>query len=94
MRKLLRRQFLIKGTQALSAVTLIPVAAKSAQQCVELESEELRDSLNYQDPAPDPKQQCKDCGFFELKAAPCGYCMIMTGPVNSSAHCESWSSAK
>jgi hypothetical protein len=93
MGKLLRRHFLIRSTQALSAVTLIPIVAK-AEQCVEVESEELRESLNYQDPGPDPQRHCKDCGFFELKSAPCGYCMIMTGPVSSSAYCESWSSAK
>ena len=93
MGKLLRRHFLIKSTQVLSAATLIPVVAK-AQQCVDVQSEELRESLNYQDPGPDPQQQCKACGFFEMKSAPCGYCMIMTGPVNASAHCESWSSAQ
>jgi len=93
MGNLLRRHFLIKGTQVLSALTLIPVVAK-AQQCVEGSSEELRESLNYQDPGSDPEQHCKDCGFFELKSAPCGYCVIMTGPVNSSGHCESWSSAE
>lgn len=93
MGKVLRRHFLIRGTQMLSAVTLVPVIAR-AQQCVELASEELRESLNYQDPGPEPNMQCKDCGFFEMKNAPCGYCQIMTGPVSATAHCDSWSSAK
>jgi hypothetical protein len=90
MRKVLRRDFIIRGTQVLSAFTLVPLTAK-AQQCVDVSSEELRESLNYQDPGPDPKKHCKDCGFFQLESAPCGQCMIMTGPVSSSAYCESWS---
>ena len=90
MGKVLRREFIFKGTQLLSAFTLIPAVAK-AQQCVETSSEELRESLNYQDPGPDPNKHCEDCGFFQLDKAPCGQCMIMTGPVAASAYCESWS---
>jgi High potential iron-sulfur protein len=91
MGKLLRRDFIMRSTQVLSVAALIPITAKAQQQCVEVSSEELRESLNYQDPGPDPKKHCKDCGFFQLDRAPCGQCQIMTGPVNASAYCDSWS---
>lgn len=90
MEKIRRRDVVLRGAQAVTVFSLLPLAAR-AQQCVEPSSESLRESLNYQDPSPDPAQPCQGCGFFELKAGTCGHCQIMSGPVNASAHCDSWS---
>ena len=43
------------------------------------------------EPSPNPEQPCAKCSFFTPDKAPCGNCMIMTGPVSSNGHCDSWS---
>jgi hypothetical protein len=91
MGKLLRREVILRGVQVVSAFSLLPLAAKAAGQCVEPSSESLRESLHYKDPGDDPARHCKDCGFFNVEAAPCGNCMIMSGPVSANAYCDSWS---
>ena len=95
MEKPTRREVLLRGVSFVSAVSLLPLAgrAQSAEPaCVRVDSEPLRESLSYADPSPDPAISCRNCGFFTAKgAAGCGDCMIMSGPVNATAHCESWS---
>ena len=91
MGKLLRREVILRGVQVVSAFSLLPLAARADQQCVEPSSDSLRESLHYQDPGPEPARHCKDCGFFELQENPCGHCMIMSGPVSANAYCDSWS---
>ena len=94
MEKPTRREVLLRGVSFVSAVSLLPLAgrAQSAEPaCVLVDSEPLRESLSYADPAPDPAKSCLVCGFFTAKGgAGCGACMIMIGPVNVSASCESW----
>jgi hypothetical protein len=91
MGKLLRREVILRGVQAVSVFTLLPLTTRAAEQCVDASSESLRESLHYQDPGPDQARHCKDCGFFAMEQAPCGPCQIMTGPVSANAHCDSWS---
>lgn len=91
MGKLLRREVILRGVRMVSALSLLPLTVKAAEQCVEPSSESLRESLHYQDPGADPAKHCKDCGFFSLEQAPCGNCQIMSGPVSANAHCDSWS---
>ena len=91
--KLPRREVLRSGLQVLATVAALPLAVarvRAAQSCVEPASESLRASLHYADPAPVAAQSCSTCGFFEPGKAPCGNCMIMSGPVGSSGHCDSW----
>jgi hypothetical protein len=80
--------------QLASTFVLLRSAARAQAQtsCVDPSSESLRESLNYHDPSSNPDEPCKGCGFFSVSEASCGYCMIMTGPVSSTAHCDSWSS--
>lgn len=91
MGKLPRREVILRGVRVVSALSLLPLAVKAAEQCVDPSSESLRESLNYQDPGEDPAQHCQDCGFFSLEEDPCGNCQIMSGPVSRNAHCDSWS---
>jgi len=88
-----RRKALIRGLQILSAAAVIPLAARragAAEACVEPASESLRSALHYADPSPNAEQPCMKCGFFTPDKAPCGNCMIMTGPVSEKGHCDSW----
>jgi hypothetical protein len=82
--------------QIMSASALASLAfpaAQAADTCTESESQSLRDSLHYKDPAPDSKQSCGACAFFSEEDAKqsCGNCMIMSGRVSRSGHCDSWS---
>lgn len=90
-----RRDTLRRGLNIMSLAAALFFShgrADAADVCVKPESEPLRTSLHYADPAPDPKQACKACGFFSAEEkSNCGRCMIMTGPVNANAHCDSWS---
>lgn len=95
MEKVPRRELIRGGLAMLCALPVMGTAR--AGQCVQESSEPLRESLNYQDPGPDPQQHCRDCGFFDAANATqqgCGHCMIMTGPVAASAWCESWSTGE
>jgi len=93
MKKLCRREVLQRGAGVFAALTVLPlarVASAAEPACVEPDSESLRESLSYVDPAKAAEQSCRTCGFFEGTTA-CGNCQIMTGPVNATAHCEAWS---
>lgn len=94
MNRIDRRSFLrrtlagLGGAAALAATTRAPAAELA---CVESDSEPLRGSLNYADPAPDAAKACRGCGYFrgEPKSA-CARCDIMSGPVSATGHCDSW----
>lgn len=95
MEKTTRRAVLLRGIKVVSALAVLPVAARvhaAEPACVEIASEPLRESLNYADPSPYPEKTCDNCGFFRPNGdASCGRCDIMTGPTNGTAWCESWS---
>ena len=91
-----RRDLIRRGLLVLWATTTLPLVARQARaadSCVNPASESLRKSLHYAEKAADPAQPCKACGFFapqDDKPA-CGNCMIMSGPVDATGHCDSWS---
>jgi len=88
-----RRKVLETGLLLVPAVALVPSLAKAAGACAD-PSDSLRSSLHYVEMAPDAKQTCGDCGFFEAdagNAAACGNCKIFNGPANPKGHCDSWS---
>jgi hypothetical protein len=95
MDKSTRRDVILRGIKFVSAVPLLPLVARGQNAglaCVRIDSEPLRESLNYADPSPHPGMSCSGCGFFQPHGdASCGNCMIMTGPTNGTAYCESWS---
>jgi len=95
MKKTTRRDIIACGIKLVAVAPLLPVAGRvhaAEPACVMVDSEPLRESLSYMDPSPDPARPCRDCGFFKPEGnAGCGYCDIMTGPVNGTANCESWS---
>jgi hypothetical protein len=77
----------------LAAAPAFMRAATAADSCVDAQSESLRASLHYASTSPVPNQNCGACGFFtgnDAKPA-CGNCQIMSGPVDSTGHCDSWS---
>jgi len=93
-----RRALLAHGLKLpLGGFLLAATAAHAADKaCVDMErldegQKSIRESLKYTDTAPDPKTTCATCGFFEPTSAGCGNCMIFSGPVAATAHCESWS---
>src|SRR5690606_5426868 len=90
-----RRRFLFRGMQLISAAAILPGLRAEGQTCVDPASESLRRSLQYQDPAQDPTRTCFECAFFtedkDDGTESCGKCLIVSGPVNASAWCESWS---
>jgi hypothetical protein len=96
MNQLPRRAFLrsaatLAATAAL-APQLIPLA-RAADSCTDPASEALRVSMNYVSKAADTAQSCVTCGFFAAEEAKpdCGDCQIMSGPVDATGHCDSWS---
>ena len=95
MKKPTRREVLVRGVTFLSTASLLTLATRTKaadSTCVQLESQPLREALNYADPAPDAALSCRNCSFFTVKASSsCGPCVIMSGPVNATARCESWS---
>jgi hypothetical protein len=91
-----RRVVLRRALQVSAALVVAPAAlrrAHAADSCVDPDSESLRNSLHYASSAKDPKQACKLCSYFtaDTKKAACGNCMIMSGPVDQTGHCDSWS---
>jgi hypothetical protein len=68
-------------------------AARAAGSCVQPESEALRTSVNYVEPAADPAVACAHCAFFTADPAggACGSCQILSGPVDATGHCDSFS---
>lgn len=93
MTGLTRRQLLI-GTLPLGVAGLaLARTARAAEACVQPDSEALRASLNYAGAAADPAASCAHCAFFTADAAggPCGECKIMSGAVDATGHCDSFS---
>src|SRR4051812_22924110 len=104
MRELHRREILCRGLKLLTAAAALPLAASrvsAATSCTNPDSQPLRESLHYTDVSSDAAKACNACGFFtadEAKPADdkspkpaCGNCMIFSGPVNATGHCDSWS---
>lgn len=104
MRNPHRRELLCRGLKLLTAAAALPLAvprvsAAAAASCTQPDSQPLRESLHYADVAQDAAQACAACGFFTAeegkpadgKKPACGNCMIFSGPVNATGHCDSWS---
>jgi hypothetical protein len=95
MKTELRRRFLRTTIKLVPAMLLAPIALRAAQAagtCTDDDSESLRASLHYQAVADDAEKDCSKCGFFapgEPKG--CGECQIMSGPVDATGYCDSWS---
>jgi uncharacterized paraquat-inducible protein A len=53
----------------------------------------LRATVRYTERAENAQQSCKDCVFFHPASADaaCGRCDILSGTVNTTGHCISWS---
>jgi hypothetical protein len=68
-------------------------SACAAGSCVQPESEALRTSVNYVESAADPAAACARCAFFTADPAggACGSCQILSGPVDATGHCDSFS---
>lgn len=88
-RLLLRRA--LQLTSALAAAPALMRAAQAADSCVDPQSESLRASLHYASASPVAGQNCGACGFFSPAQGGCGNCVIMSGPVDATGHCDSWS---
>jgi hypothetical protein len=88
-----RRLVLRRALQLSIAVAPRLAPATPAASCVDPQSESLRRSLHYSSPAPVQDQNCGACGFFTRNEsqAGCGNCVIMSGPVDATGHCDSWS---
>lgn len=91
-----RRHFLRNALGMIPMIYLAPAALRdacAAETCAEADSESLRASLHYQVKASDPQKECSACSFFTAgSASGCGECQIMSGPVDATGHCDSWSS--
>jgi uncharacterized paraquat-inducible protein A len=102
MSPLTRRKFLLRGVQLPAALVVTSSAAltwtkANAAACVDADElsdsvQSMRESLEYTDAAPDPKQVCNGCSFFKPPKAnaSCGPCEVLGGPVSATGHCVSW----
>lgn len=96
MKQMPRRELLRRGLTLIPVLTVAPLVASRADEaksCVDHASESLRSSLHYKVVSDDPQKNCNHCGFFAAhEGAPsCGECAIMSGPVDATGWCESWS---
>jgi len=93
MAPLTRRALLLRAVPLGVAGIALARVARAAGSCVEPDSESLRASLNYVNPAADPATACAHCAFFTADPASggCGACKIMGGPVDSTGRCDSFS---
>ena len=91
-RRLLLRRALQLAVGVASLPRLVGTAG-AAQSCVDPQSESLRASLHYANPSTVENQSCSGCGFFtaDTSHAGCGNCVIMSGPVDQTGHCDAWS---
>jgi hypothetical protein len=90
-----RRVLLRRILQLTASIAIAPAAlqaAPSAEACVDPASETLRSSLHYSNPSAKSGETCSGCAFFSAGAAQsaCGNCQIMSGPVDTGGHCDSW----
>ena len=88
------RRRLLMGTLPLGISGLaLARAARAAGSCVQPESEALRTSVNYVESAADPAAACARCAFFTADpgGGACGSCQILSGPVDATGHCDSFS---
>ena len=95
MNELPRRVVLRRAVQIAAAMAIAPQiirGARAEDSCVDASSESLRGSLNYTSVSVNPAQPCSGCGFFTADAgkAACGACVIMSGTVDATGHCDSW----
>jgi High potential iron-sulfur protein len=88
-----RRLILRRALQLTTALAVTPrlTAAAPGASCVDPQSESLRASLHYAGVSPVAGQNCGACGFFTAVQGGCGTCVIMSGPVDATGHCDSWS---
>jgi hypothetical protein len=88
-----RRRLLQRALALGLAGGALPPARSVAEGCVEDASQSLRASVNYVEPAPEPASACARCAFFTADPAggACGSCQILSGPVDATAHCDSFS---
>jgi hypothetical protein len=93
MARLTRRRLLLNAVPLGVAGLALARGAGAAGACVQPASEALRASLNYVGAAPDPASACAHCAFFTAAAAgdACGECTIMSGSVDATGHCDSFS---
>ena len=96
MAEISRRWILRRALQATAALTILPrtvSAADAAHSCVDAQSESLRSSLHYAGVSTVANQSCSGCAFFTRDTAKsgCGNCQIMSGPVDETGRCDSWS---
>jgi hypothetical protein len=96
MQEYSRRWLLRRVLQATAGLTMLPRAASAADpahSCVDPQSESLRGSLHYAGVSTVANQSCSICGFFTRDSGQtgCGSCVIMSGPVDETGRCDSWS---
>ena len=93
MTGLTRRQLLLRVVPLGVAGIALARTARAADACVQPDSESLRVSLNYVTTAADASAACAHCAYFTAgpAGAGCGACQILSGPVDATGHCDSFS---
>lgn len=92
-----RRRFIaLAGLAPLAALGARQAFAQTGPACYDpnamsLSQKNMRRSVGFVDPAPDPAKRCGVCAFFVAKQGGCGTCQILSGgPVAQSAYCTSF----
>jgi hypothetical protein len=94
MTGLTRRNLLLRVVPLGVAGIAFARAVRAADACAGPDTESLRASLNYMSRGPDAAATCAHCAFFTVDTAggACGACKILGGSVDSTGHCDSFSS--
>lgn len=92
-----RRRFLaIAGLAPVALLGARQSFAQAQSACYNLNSmslaqKNMRRSVGFVDPAPDPAKHCGTCAFFVAAQNGCGTCQILSGgPTAQTAFCMSY----
>lgn len=91
-----RRSIALAGLAPIAALGARQAFAQAKPVCYDLSTmslsqKNMRRSVGFVDPAPDPAKRCGVCAFFAATQGGCGSCQILSGgPTAQTAFCSSF----
>ncbi len=88
------RRYLLKGAVA-SLLSAAGCSKKVPASCVDApglapEAAQIRSTLGYVEPSPDPEKRCDSCRQYVAPRdeGSCGSCNVLKGPIHPSGTCK------
>lgn len=100
--KISRRDATRRALMVLGAAAVAPTAlacgggeGEEALSCndtsgLDSAAQQLRQTQNYVEAAPNPAEKCSNCRFFQApnQAGTCGTCTVLQGPIHPDGYCN------